>query len=379
MSELDSLWLKITLAIVPVPAVYLLYFRSFLRKLQYVEHAEAFLWGLALAGGLLFLTPFTDFLSFRHYVLQGFFRAGLIEKAGAYLLILFLTKRRGVHVVVWESVISAMLLGLGFSAAENIVYAFGSGTAVIVARFFSAVPLHVATCGMIGYFVAKAVSSWSLNHRITLYGLGAVIPWLLHGSFDAALLSGSTPAFLIGPILVGTVMTLEYMLARAQTLPPLEVLDELGFHAEDWETILRESQYERWILRSMGSANTEYVPFLGWHLTRARAVAVGGLIVFGLAALIGKEPILALLGLRLGEFESITLFTILPITYAAALVSIGAVNPSYFRNSMIKIPIIADVTYKWPGNEGGATITYDITSANCFIQSVESLPQRNSH
>ncbi len=371
---MDSLWLKIFLALLPLPAVYLLYFRSFLRKLEYTEHVRSFLWGLMIAAALLLLNPFLDAVfPAMNPVALAFFRAALVEKVGAFLVIAVLVHQRKRNLVVLESVTAAILIGIGFSAVENVIYATTFHTSVIVARFLSAVPMHAATCGMLGYLLTMGTMARSPALRFRYLARALFLPWLLHGAFDAALLSGGS-SYAIGPILVAMILILEYMLARSQTVPPAMVLSELDFHYEDWETIMREPQYERWILRSMGSPNKEHVPFFQWHMTWPRIAATVGLTAGALAFIFFRNDITDLLKLRLRPEEAVTVFVVVPATYALALVSVGGVNPAYFRNSMIKIPIIADVDYT-SGKESSTTITYDITGANCFLQTVESLPK----
>lgn len=371
---MDSLWLKVVLALIPLPAVYLLYFRSFLRKLEYTEHVRSFLWGLMIAGGLLLLNPLLDMVfPPMHPIALAFFRAALVEKLGAFIVVSILIRQRRENLVVLESVTAAILIGIGFSAVENIIYATTFHTSVIIARFLSAVPMHAATCGMLGYLLTMGTMARSAPLRYGYLARALVFPWLFHGAFDAALLSGGN-SYAIGPILVSMILLLEYMLARSQTVPPAMVLSELDFRYEDWETIMREPQYERWILRSMGSPNKEHVPFFQWHMTWPRIVGTVVLVICAFAFLFLRKDIVAFLNLTLRPEEALTVFFVVPGTYALALVSVGAVNPAYFRNSMIKIPIIADVDYT-SGKESSTTITYDITAANCFLQTVDSLPK----
>ncbi len=368
--------LQVLPALLPVPLTYLIFLRAHLRKLRYWDHLEPFFGGCMLAGVILPIAVIVaaTFPS-ANPLFIGFVKAALLEKMGAFALIYYLIRRRREQVVVPEVVMSAMVVGLGFGAVENILYALSERPSIVIPRSLSSVPLHVTTCGLVGYFLAIARCRSDVERKGVETALAFVLPYVLHGTFDSLLYIGTQLVYLVGPLLVLLVFLLDYSLARSQTLPPLELLEAMSLRYEEWETIQREPQYERWILRSMGTKNTEYVPLLRWQLGTAQTAAVAVLFLCALLFLPLREKLMSLLPLGLKTVEQITLFSVLPAAYAAASVAAGAVNPQYFRSSLIRIPIIADATFRIGTDADERTaITYDVSATDCLLKTVDDFP-----
>ncbi len=365
--------LLLPLAILPIPIIYLIYHRYFLVKPSYLFHLEYFLYGSILALLLLLVSPYLlSNMTFQSPMARGFLGAAMVEKAGAFLFILVLTYRVPPMFMVLNMVISAMLLGLGFATVENVVYALAVREPVIIVRLFSSVPLHVLTCGLMGYSLALMRFSGSWGNRLR-YILGAfAVPLLFHGLYDTMLMSGGNGTYWIAPLLVILIIGMEYILARSQTLPLLDGLRKHKISIEEWETIQREPQHERWILRSMGSKNREYVPFFRLSLGYVRGMVIIFLLAAAAGSLVYRQTIMDILHYRLGVQEAVALFTMLPALYSLNLFIVGVVNPKYFQNSLIKIPIIIDVDIAKDFSII-KTITYHITGGNCYLKTVDPI------
>ena len=365
--------LLLSLAIIPIPVIYFFYYRYFLVKPSYLYHLEYFLYGSILALLLLLAGPlFMDNLEFQSTFARGFLSAAMVEKAGAFIFILVLTYRTPPMLMVLNMVISAMLLGLGFATVENITYALAVREPVVIVRLFSSVPLHVLTCGLMGYALALMRFSGSPGNRLR-YVLGALlVPLLFHGLYDTMLMSGGTGTYWIAPLLVMLIMGMEYILARSQTLPLLDGLRKHRMSIEEWETIQREPQHARWILRSMGSKNREYVPFLRLSIGKARGAVILLMVAAAAACLVNRHMLMEILRHRLAAEETVTLFTLLPALYSLNLLVVGVVNPKYFQNSLIKIPIIIDVDIA-KDDSIIKTITYHVTGGNCYLKTVDPI------
>lgn len=365
--------LLLSLAILPVPVIYFFYYRYFLVKPSYLYHLENFLYGSILALLLLLAGSFfMETLVFQSVLARGFLSAALVEKAGAFIFILALTYRTPPMLMVLNMTISAMLLGLGFATVENIVYALAIREPVIVVRLFSSVPLHVLTCGLMGYGLALMRFSGSPGGRLR-HALGAfIVPLLFHGLYDTMLMSGGAATYWIAPLLVMLIAWMEYILARSQTLPLLDGLRKHRMSIEEWQTIQREPQHARWILRSMGSKNREYVPFFRLSIGTGRGAVIIAVLAAAAACLVNRDALMELLRYRLAAEETVSLFTLLPALYCLNLFIVGVVNPKYFQNSMIRIPIIIDVDIH-TDDAVIKTTTYHVTAGNCYLKTVDPI------
>ena len=360
--------LKILLALGPVPVFYLIYRRYSLFEPQIGENVESFLAGMGIAASVLLLNLALPDFAWDNPLFIGFVRAALVEKLAAFAVLLFLSLRSGRLFNLLDAGAHGIMLGLGFSFLENIVYSLESN--IVIIRLFSTVPIHLTTCGILGYFaglVRLQSTKWG-QWRDALRGF--LLAWLLHGIFDWALLFGGAATYWAGPALILPVFFLDYLMARAKTVPPLEILEAMDLRYEDWLGLQRQAQYERWILRSMGSAHSHYSPLFYWRPDLLRVALVGvSLSLCLLSFFVG--PVLTQHGIHLKMAEIQTFFLVLPLFFAANVVLVGIVNPDYFKNSVIRIPIVADVEALRGGQEQ-REITYDLNATGCFLKTVEA-------
>jgi CRP-like cAMP-binding protein/RsiW-degrading membrane proteinase PrsW (M82 family) len=364
------MWQKIALALIPVPAFYLIYYRYFTFKPEIVKHIEAFFSGIGLALIIILLSPLFKFISTTDPFFLGFVQAGLVEKIGAFCILLLLQMYYP-NFSIMESILSSMVFGIGFSAIENVSYALNFGFSIIVVRILFSVPLHLTTCGIMGYFLGMRKMSENWINRISYTALALIVPVLLHGTFDTTILHGGYLSYLASPMLIGLVITLEVLMARAQTILPLQVIRALTLRFEDWTIIVRQPSYERWILQSMGTPDRAPEPFFQWRPGLVRFFFV---VVFMLGALLGliyKSEITSLLGAQLGNEDQVILLGIFPFSLSMILILVGAINPNFFKNSKIKIPIISDVEVTSGDEFEEVLVTYDITVSSCFLRTAE--------
>ncbi len=371
MLSTDNLILlqKLLTALIPVPVFYLIYFRYFTFKPEYIKHLESFLYGVALALLIILVSPFLySFIPFTGSISEGFIKAAFVEKVGAFLLI-YLIQKYYPNFSVMESIISSMMLGIGFSLVENLFYALNYGYSIILIRLVVSVPLHLTTCGIIGYYLGLRKISVSRFFRLQYTLKALLLPILLHGTFDAILLKGGTGIYLVGPMLILLVIILELMSARAHTIFPQDILEAMNLRFEDWLTINRQPRYDRWIMRSMGTPNTEKIPFFQLQKGLFRWFII---LVFAVTAVVlmkYKGDIIQWLNLSLKKQEEFFLMGMYPASISFILLLVGAINPKFIEDSIIRIPIICDVSVRQKGSTMEETfVTYDITGANCILK-----------
>lgn len=364
---------KILIALIPVPLFYLIYFRYFTFKPEYIKHFESFLYGITLALFIILISPFIySLIPFTDIFSEAFIKAALIEKIGAFALI-YIIHRYYPNFSIMESVVSAMMLGIGFSLVENIFYAMNYGQSIILIRLIVSVPLHLTTCGYIGYYLGLSKISDTTFYRAEYTLKALLIPVILHGIFDMILLGGGRGVYILIPILLAMIMFLELMIATAHNILPLDILDAMKLRFEDWLTINRQPRYDRWILRSMGLPNTETVPFFRIHKSAFRWLLVA---VFFAAAVVlyhYRVDITAYLRVNLSAGEKIVIFGIFPASISATLVLVGSINPLFFEESLIRIPIISDVVINFRDRMEETFVTYHISTVNCFLKTSEEL------
>jgi len=365
--------IKILASLIPIPLFYLLYYRYFIYKPEYIKHVESFLYGVALALIILLLAPMVNFGdSGTNLFVLSFFKAAFVEKLGAFVFIYFIHKNYP-NFSIMESIISAMLLGLGFAGVENIFYSINYGTSVILLRIITSVPLHMTTTGIIGFYLGLAKTSGTGFYKKKYMFQALFIPILLHGLFDLFLNSGGKVEFLIIPTLIIIVIILELLIARTVTILPAEVLEAMNLRFEDWLTINRQPRYDRWIYRSSGISKGEKVPLLKWNADIKKILLIIFFISLSLLMFRFSNQIQFISNFHYSIIERMLIFVVFPFSIAVIIFIIGIFNPEFIDSSIIKIPIITDVTVKMPNLQSETFVTYDITPANCFLKTFEPL------
>ncbi len=377
-----TMLLSIFIALLPVPVFYLIYFRHFIeyyrsegRKSAYLKHLEAFLSGIAIALAIVLASSYIErFFDSNSVFFEGFIKAALIEKAGAFIII-YLIQRHYPAFNILEAVISGILVGSGFSLVENILYSMNFGNSVIIVRVLFSVPLHITTCGLIGYYVGIFNLSSTKLYRILNISKALILPFILHGLYDVFLLKGGAVSYLIGPMVIIMTGILELYIAWSKIVPSREILTELKLRFEDWKLKYRQPRFERWILNSMGTSSSIYVPFFSAHRGKLLWTLVIAFFAVGAALFPFRQNIAGLIGNLKGE-EQILVASIFPVSIGFILSIVGSINSKFFTSSVVSLPVIFDVVVHYKDAKQ-MFITFDITHANCFLTTFESFNPGN--
>ncbi|NOZ61979.1 MAG: PrsW family intramembrane metalloprotease [Calditrichaeota bacterium] len=88
-----------------------------------------------------------------------------------------------------DGVAYAILAALGFAAMENFLYGIIGGVGVAVWRYFTALPMHFLTAGIMGYYIGLAKLSSSAMAETKHILTGLVYAIAIHGFYDFILVS----------------------------------------------------------------------------------------------------------------------------------------------------------------------------------------------
>jgi protease PrsW len=120
---------------------------------------------------------------------DGFVVASFTEELFKYLaFILFIWKNRNFN-ELFDGIIYAVFISLGFAAVENFFYVFGKGGGVGVLRAFTAVPAHAIFGITMGYYFG--IARFSEDFQSKNLWMAFLIPFVLHGLYDFFLMSGN--------------------------------------------------------------------------------------------------------------------------------------------------------------------------------------------
>ena len=122
-------------------------------------------------------------------ILKFFVGVAAVEEGFKYLFLN--TVRNNPHFnYVFDGIVYAVAVALGFAALENILYVFEGGFEVAVMRAIFSVPGHCADGVVMGCFFGlarQAQLSGNKSNASLFYVLAFVLPTIEHGIYDAAL------------------------------------------------------------------------------------------------------------------------------------------------------------------------------------------------
>ena len=120
---------------------------------------------------------------------EGFIVASLTEESFKYLAFFLLVWKNRNFNELFDGIVYASYISLGFAAVENLFYVFGYGYEVGALRAFTAVPAHALFGITMGYYFGLA--RFNERKRTKYLWLAILLPVILHGFYDFFLMSGN--------------------------------------------------------------------------------------------------------------------------------------------------------------------------------------------
>ncbi len=160
---------------------------------------------LVISEGMGMFLPFMngslDEKSFLDTILYAFIGVALVEEFSKWLMLYLKGYKSAEFDELYDIIVYAVFVSLGFAFFENILYIFGKESLkVAILRALSAVPSHACDAIFMGYYlnIAKQCAYKNrkdLERKNIL--LSIIVPAILHGIYDFCLMSGNILFFLI--------------------------------------------------------------------------------------------------------------------------------------------------------------------------------------
>ena len=342
--------LKIAISLIPVGLFFAFYFRNFIFEQDVLHLSRAFFFGMLMSGLALLvqlaLPPTNSDL------LRALVHAALTEESLRFLIVAVMVQKSDETFTVTEGIFRAILVGLGFSFAENLHYALNHEGMVILLRAVSSVPMHVFCSALIGYFLAYAQhcsipdlpGSPSRARRIRLFAAAFTLPLLYHTAFDYILFVGGAAQRWLPLLLAGGFLYVEYLQARARLVVPRNILSVLGVDADDMDIITRQRYYEEWLKDRQQKPRPGPALFAGRFVPFNLYLGIGLILLGVLGAFVLRfHPGLLLIDSSLDTEVLAALVVALPGTAGLVLLAAGRLNYLFFRENLLRLPRVAMV------------------------------------
>ncbi len=121
-----------------------------------------------------------------------FIIVGLVEEGSKWIILKGLTWKNKEFNYIYDAIVYAVFVSLGFAALENIIYVLNGGIATAITRTIFSIPGHTFFGVFMGYYYGLAKQA-EINGNIKLEKknlyLSLLVPTTLHGIFDYCLFS----------------------------------------------------------------------------------------------------------------------------------------------------------------------------------------------
>lgn len=142
-----------------------------------------------------FMTKGTDHMTFFEVMAYAFIGVALVEEFCKFFMTYVWSYRSKNYDEVYDGIVFAVYVALGFAFFENLLYVFTNQSVSIgIARGLLAVPGHACDAVFMGYYLSVA-KVYSYQGRKDLERknllLSVIVPTILHGIYDFCLFTGN--------------------------------------------------------------------------------------------------------------------------------------------------------------------------------------------
>lgn len=133
-------------------------------------------------------------------ILLAFLVVGCAEEFAKYFLLYKATWNHPAFNYMFDAIVYAVFVSLGFAAFENVMYVFTYGLGVALSRAFLSIPGHMAFAVVFGYYYGRAKRAevhGGYGRAKTNILKGYVLAVLAHGFYDTCAMMGTPGASLL--------------------------------------------------------------------------------------------------------------------------------------------------------------------------------------
>jgi RsiW-degrading membrane proteinase PrsW (M82 family) len=206
--------------IAAVPAIVILIyfyrkdtFRPEPKKLVFISFVYGIIIILPAAVLELLLIPITSGMpQFSYALITGFGIAALVEEGLKYLIVVKWVVPRPEFDEITDGIVYTVAASMGFALFENILYSLNAPVSTALLRGVTAVPLHAAASGIMGYYLGAAKFNSAESSK-----KGLLFAVLIHGAYNFLLMTETLLGLLIVPVLLFSWKHLGKLYRKAQT------------------------------------------------------------------------------------------------------------------------------------------------------------------
>jgi RsiW-degrading membrane proteinase PrsW (M82 family) len=143
--------------------------------------------------------------NFAHQMIRAVIFVGLVEEGSKFLFLRGILFHNRHFREPFDGILYAVMVGMGFAMAENIIYVLNGGGGTAIIRMFTAVPAHAVFAVIMGFFLGEARVFPTSSSLYSYMALGFAT--FVHGYYDYFLFMSYVPGLWIQAIISLVIVT----------------------------------------------------------------------------------------------------------------------------------------------------------------------------
>jgi RsiW-degrading membrane proteinase PrsW (M82 family) len=329
-------------------------------RLHFYRHTESFLQytavsfsvfsagvALALQATILILNPYPSH-EFKALILSA-----SVEEVSKLLGIYMFFRKNQDEFTVTDGIFYGLVLGGGFGLFENILYFIESGLWSQVLRSITSLPIHMINGGLVGGFLMVFLFSGKNILRWIRLIYGLLICISVHAMYNYSLFIDTFLLLVLPFCILFLFFLLEITIAKSRILLPGYVLKLMNMTVEEYEIISRHNRHEGWIQNVQKHISTKNIRLFQIPNLRHIVITVFFLVpsVISSLILIVDPNIISRFFIDMEFKDYFALFIIYPAILGLMFFFGGVLNPYFFRDRMLAVPLFGSVDVRTSDSE----------------------------
>ncbi|TGN08335.1 PrsW family glutamic-type intramembrane protease [Leptospira ilyithenensis] len=344
----------------------LVFYYSFYR-FHFYRHSESFLHytaiafsifsvgiALALQALVLAVNPYPGH-EFKAIVLSG-----AVEEFSKLLGIYLFFRKNQDEFTVTDGIFYGLVLGGGFGLLENILYFIDSALWSQVLRSITSLPIHMINGGLIGAFLMIFLFSSNRIYRFIRLFIGIGFCMSIHALYNYSLFTDSGITSILPFCILILFFILEVTIAKSRILLPGSILKLMNMTVEDYEILSRHNRHEGWIQNVQKHILNENISLFQIPNIRVNLLTAFFLVpsIVSILVLIYHPELITRNFTDLEIKDYFALFVIYPAVIGIMFFFGGVLNPYFFRDRMLAVPLFGSVDLKSENDEENTSLFY---------------------
>ncbi|MBM9547266.1 PrsW family intramembrane metalloprotease [Leptospira sp. 201903074] len=276
---------------------------------------------------------------------NAFILSAFVEEFAKLLGIYLFFRKNQDEFTVTDGIFYGLVLGGIFGLVENILYFINTGLWSQVLRSITALPIHMMNGGLVGAYLMMFLFHKNPIFKWGKLSFGFFVCVGIHGFYNLSIFQEIDLLVILPVCILSLFFILELTIAKSRILVPGHILKLMNMSMEEYEILSRHNRHEGWIQNIQKHISTSGIKLLQYPNLR-HSILTGFFLIPGILSvyilldspdwITQKFPDLALQ-------DYFALFVMYPIILSLMFFFAGILNPYFFRDRMLAVPLFSSV------------------------------------